>query len=371
MPLAIHLPPLHAATQVTVVIPARNESAVLPKTLTALAEQCGVAGEPLHVDLFDVVVLANNCTDDTARVARALNDVRGFPKIVVAEVELPASIAHAGTARRLVMESVARRYLKARKPLGIVASTDADTRVDRMWVASIIDEMQAADAVTGRIHMEREHLAGLKPATRLLYLRDQIYRRLVSELDAMLDPVPCDPLPRHGQHFGASFAVTAAAYMRAGGVPPNARHEDIAFYEALDRSDARVRHSMRVRVATSARLEARAEGGFATFLSGLDAREKLLVECPELTVLRLRTRPLLRRLWRGQGTTADHRRARIIYGASQSDWGELLRSDQPFGNNLWRIERFAARDWQRFLPVSIELALPSIRSLHATHRKLG
>ena len=37
---------------------------------------------------------------------------------------------------------------------------------------------------------------------------------------ALLDSVFHDPWPRHYQHFGASLAVTADAYRRAGGLPP-------------------------------------------------------------------------------------------------------------------------------------------------------
>ena len=359
----IELPPLRASTELTVVIPARNEAAALPKTLASLATQCGPDGRRLDIDRFDVVVLANNCNDETARVARELGSVRGSPTVTVVEIAFAASIAHVGTARRLLMESAAKRFLEARRPRGIIASTDADTRVDSMWIASTIDEMRQADAVTGRISIERDDLASLDRTTRLLYLRDQVYRRLVSELDAIYDPVAHDPLPRHGQHFGASFAVTADAYVRAGGVPPNARHEDIAFYESLDRIDARVRHSMRVRVATSARLDARADGGFATFLRGLRTEPTLCVEAPALTVLRLQTRPLLRRLWRREGTVSDRARARAIYGASRREWDDMFRDDASFGDHLWRIERFAATSWKRFSPVPIEMALPAIRTL--------
>lgn len=368
MRLSIDLPPLHASTKLTVVIPARDESRSLPDTLDALAQQCTFDGKPIDADTFDIIVLANNCRDDTAKVARDFGTAHTRPTTVVAEIDVPEPFAHVGTARRLLMESAANRFLRAKQPLGIIASTDADTRVHRTWVAAIIDEMRAADAVTGRIRIATAELAALDPATRLLYLRDQIYRRLVSELDAIYDPVAHDPLPRHGQHFGASFAVTADAYRRAGGVPPRARHEDIAFYEALDRIDARVRHSMRVSVATSARFDARAHGGFATFLGGLRDQSGICVEDPALTVLRLQTRPLLRKLWRRDGSDADLARARTTYGTTKSDWDEIFRAHETFGDNLWRIERFAASHWTRYRPVEIEKAIPVIRTLHATSR---
>jgi hypothetical protein len=40
--------------------------------------------------------------------------------------------------------------------------------------------------------------------------------------------------------------------------------EDIALYDALERNGARIRHSLRVRVTTSARFGSRAPGGFGS-----------------------------------------------------------------------------------------------------------
>jgi hypothetical protein len=57
--------------------------------------------------------------------------------------------------------------------------------------------------------------------------------------------------------------VTAAAYARAGGLPPVRVSEDVALVRAVAASGGRVRHSYRFRATTSARRTGRAAGGLA------------------------------------------------------------------------------------------------------------
>ena len=88
-------------------------------------------------------------------------------------------------------------------------------------------------------------------------------RRVCDEIGARLDPDPWDPLPRHTQNSGASIAVTVAAYRRAGGIPAAILGEDRAFFAALRRIDARIRHSPACHAVVSGRAEGRAAGGMA------------------------------------------------------------------------------------------------------------
>lgn len=67
-------------TRGAVVIPAHNEAAVLPRCLSALAED--PAGQTV-----EAVVVANGCTDDTAGVARSWAD--RLPGLIVVETEIP------------------------------------------------------------------------------------------------------------------------------------------------------------------------------------------------------------------------------------------------------------------------------------------
>jgi hypothetical protein len=117
----------------------------------------------------------------------------------------------------------------------------------------------------------------------------------VAELEARLAPDPYDPWPRHFQHFGPSIAVTVATYRRSGGMPPLPSLEDVAFYNALRRIGARIRHSPTVRVVTSARPTGRTGFGFAVQLgiwSDMGARNApFMVESVESIVARLAGRP--------------------------------------------------------------------------------
>ena len=67
----------------SVVIPAHNEERVIGRCLDALTASGGVAGEPR---LFEIVVVCNGCTDETARVARE------YPGVMVVEVPEPSKV---------------------------------------------------------------------------------------------------------------------------------------------------------------------------------------------------------------------------------------------------------------------------------------
>ena len=180
----------------------------------------------------------------------------------VAELWLPTAQAHVGRARGLLMDAACARLEAVDQPAGIIASTDADTRVAPTWLAGIQAEIAlGADAVGGRILTEatRPELLPL----RRNQARDAAYRQLCARLEDLLDPTPADPWPRHHQHFGASLALTARAYCQVGGLPEVRFLEDEALCQALRRHDLTVRHSPRVQVLTSARQQGRVEVGLS------------------------------------------------------------------------------------------------------------
>ena len=247
---------------VSVIIPAKNEVTNLPATLAALAAQTTLAGQPLPLGSFEVIVLANNCTDATAEVVRQQAQRLPVLTLHVAELCLPAAKAHVGRARRLLMDEACARLEAVERPAGIIASTDADTCVAPTWIAAIQAEILAgADAVGGRILTEITGRA-LQPLRRI-QVRDAAYRQLCARLEDLIDPTPIDPWPRHHQHFGASLALTARAYRQVGGLPEVRFLEDEALCQALRRQDLGLRHSPQVQVLTSARREGRVEVGLS------------------------------------------------------------------------------------------------------------
>ncbi|OUM04096.1 hypothetical protein A8M77_03540 [Variovorax sp. JS1663] len=70
----------------------------------------------------------------------------------------------------------------------------------------------------------------------------------------------------HRHIHGANLGVAGDAYVRAGGFSEVARHEDVALVEALASTGARIAWSAKPRVVTSARRDARAQGGFGDAL---------------------------------------------------------------------------------------------------------
>lgn len=245
-----------AGLRCVIVVPARNEEELLPRALQALRQQQAVAWP------HEIMVLANNCDDGTAAAARAIAASDHPTPVHVLEVHWPTNEANVGRARRVLMDEAVRRLERAGAGRGVVISTDADTQVSTDWLASNLAAVDAgADAVGGRIVTDDDH--SLPDNLQRLKQLDDSYRLLRARLEGLTDPDPADPWPRHHQHFGASLAVTAAAYRVVGGLPRVPFLEDEALVRSLRRHDRRVRHCPHVQVKTSARLDGRAEVGLS------------------------------------------------------------------------------------------------------------
>lgn len=371
-PLVQRAPSPHCT--VCVIVPVRDEAATIEGTLQALAYQVDRWGRPLDRERYEILLLANNCRDDSAAVARRFAQRHPTLALQVVEMTLPAREAHIGRVRRTLMDEAYRRLMALGRQRGVIASTDGDTGPAPDWISATLHEIaHGADAVGGRILTDRAERAALDPATRLYHLRDVGYRHLVAEWESALDPNPHDPWPRHYQHFGASLAVTAEAYRRAGGLPPKRALEDIALYRALERVDARFRHSPAVRVVTSARRSGRTTIGLAAQLSEWTAMGRLrrpyLVESAPAIEARLRARRRLRALWR-QMRSAGRPLAGSIAAIARdlgvdAEWlADELSSSRPFGATLERVARRQQRAgaWsERWPPVEIVGAIADLR----------
>ena len=270
------------------------------------------------------------------------------------------------------MDEAYRRLTTLGHRRGVLASTDGDTRVAPSWIAAILDEIQkGADAVGGRILTDRAGRVALDDYTRLCHLREVGYRYLIAELETYLDPNPYDHWPRHYQHFGASLAVTAQMYGHVGGLPAVRSPEDVAFYQALVRVDARFRHSPIVRVVTSARQVGRTKNGLANQLSEWAKMgrqyQPFLVESPVVTEARLQARGQLHMLWwRSQ---AGHQLSNTDISQSAGNLGVVtgwlaqeLAQPQTFGLLLERItERQERNTESNSLLVEIGQAICDLR----------
>jgi hypothetical protein len=296
----IPVPPLREC-EVCVIIPAKDEALTIQSTLEALLAQYSLAGNPLSPLRYEIIILANNCSDETATIARQFAKQHSSLVLHVAEIFLPPEKAYVGYARKLLMDEAYHRLISLGRKRGIIASTDGDTRVSRTWIASTLYEFNCGvDAVGGRIITDQQSRHALSHRAKTFFLQEVGYKSLVAKMEFYLDPDPYDPLPRHFQHYGASLAVTAEMYAQAGGMPSVKTPEDEAFYQSLLRVNARFRHSPLVQVTTSARELGRSPVGLANQLkkwTEMSSDLPFQVESASAVISRFQSRRKLRSMW--------------------------------------------------------------------------
>lgn len=325
-----------------VAIPARDEADRIAACLEALDAQIGAR-------LDAIVLLVNNTSDGTARIARGVR-LHKPTKLHVIECNLPPDQATAGHARRLAMEAAA----ELAGPDGVLLTTDADGMVDPDWLAANLTAIAAgADAVAGWVELHPIDWGHIPAKLHEDDARECAYDALCDEIHARLDPDPADPVPRHTQHSGASIAVTAAAYARCGGVPAIPTGEDRALIAALRRVDARIRHAPEVHVTVSGRIEGRSEGGMAdTIRRRLTQPDKFIDDRLEPAIAcarRARCRAALRRVYFEPSTGSGALATELHF--DRTSLASLLAA--PFFGEAWdALERSHPILRRELVPVS-------------------
>ncbi|MFD0937057.1 glycosyltransferase, partial [Methylobacterium trifolii] len=137
-----------------VCVPARDEAERLPRLLRSLDGQAGFSPE----ERLRVVVVANNCSDGTADIVRALEASGAIPNLDLRliEVQVAGAAAHVGTARRMALEAGADWFAADGIRDGILLTTDADVRPPAGWVAANLRALAEADVVGGRLVIDAE-----------------------------------------------------------------------------------------------------------------------------------------------------------------------------------------------------------------------
>jgi hypothetical protein len=246
-----------------VAIPAHNEAYYIAGCLAGLALQRDETGAPIQRGRFEVLIFANNCSDETVSIAQQASQAMPHPVSIV-EGHMAPERLNAGSARKHAMDLAAIRLAEVAPINGLILTTDADSRVAPTWFAATLRELEKdVDCVAGYIDaIPVEYLALGGQFLGRGRLEDT-YLRYLAEINARCDPRPYDPWPNHRVSSGASLAITLAAYAAIGGLPPRPVGEDSALTAALDQAGFRVRHSMDVCVSTSCRFDGRATGGAA------------------------------------------------------------------------------------------------------------
>lgn len=218
------------------VVPAHNEQELLPASLQALKTAANQGGVPP----VRIIVVADDCTDATADVARAAG-------CEVIEVHLRS----AGAARSIGFDLLVRSADVDLEHLWL-CTTDADSRVPDHWFLHLaLKEAEGFDAVVGTVIVddwsERNEL------TKRRFLRHYGYSG-----------------DNHEHVHGANLGFSGIAFCSVGGFPPLALAEDHALVDVLTKHNLRICRTGNSPVITSARRDWRASGGFGALLNSID-----------------------------------------------------------------------------------------------------
>lgn len=233
---------------VAVCVPVRDEAALLPGLLDAMAGQaCD----------FTLCLLFDGCVDASAAVVA--KRAAGLP-FAVRSGCLARDEPNAGRARRAAMA------LGEATGAGVLLTTDADSRPSSTWIAANIRALAHADVVAGRIVRGGD----LENIGAPLQDRVEGYYDRLFALRRRIDPVPWEAQAIHHYASGASLGFRAEAYRAIGGFEELAAGEDGRIVDEAHRAGLRVRRDAAVVVETSARRRGRATGGLADHLRALD-----------------------------------------------------------------------------------------------------
>jgi hypothetical protein len=228
----------HPIEHIAVLIPARNEEALLPRCIDSVLR----ASHRLPVDVsFNIVVVVDSSTDATFTIAKSM--LQGLGHV------LTTNDGCVGLVRSLAAATALRAYVGDPR-LCWLANTDADCivpgtwLVDQLWLARL-----GAQAIAGTVDVDdfSEHLPEVKRRFRESYL-----------------------LHADGTHphvHGANIGMRADVYLQAGGWSSRPTAEDHDLWNRLTLFGCYKQSVARLRVITSGRRIGRAPNGFAKALA--------------------------------------------------------------------------------------------------------
>ncbi|SEK17331.1 MULTISPECIES: glycosyltransferase family 2 protein [unclassified Variovorax] len=225
-----------------IVIPAHNEEQVIGNCFAAVqraAQHPALRGEPV-----ETVVVLDDCADATYAVAAAAG-----------ATTLSVCARNVGQARAVGAQAMLARGARW------LAFTDADTVVSVAWLANQL--ALKADVVCGTVCVRDWSPHGTNAELLQAHFSETYFDR-----------------DGHRHVHGANLSVSAEAYREVGGFRQLACGEDEALVAALVAAGRHVVWSSLPRVVTSARVDARAPGGFSRALLNAVAQRLAGVAAP-------------------------------------------------------------------------------------------
>lgn len=198
------------------------------------------------------------------------------------------------------------------------------------------EDLLYSDAVAGHIIPDPISSKNIPKFLHMINARENYYSSLLKDISCILDPLPYDPCPTYTDYMGANFGCTVEVYNRAGGIPPVHVGEDRAFFEALKKVDAKIRHEPRAPVVVSGRLVGRAEGGMADTISSRILNPPTMADDRFETVDKAIDRIKLRRLWNDTWSKKNYHSAFML--------SELLNLNPDFVYQLLN-EKYCGIGW--------------------------
>jgi hypothetical protein len=233
-----------AVRQVLVVVPARDEEALVGGCLDSLEAAVGHLQGSRHACRVRVVVALDTCTDATAAVVAQ----RPWVHAVRVDLGVVGAVRAAGVAAGLRLLAEAGSVPPGERVW--LAHTDADTRVPLGWLTSQVAlAARGVDLVVGSAEPDP---LDLEPTVLAVWHA----RHVLGE--------------GHGFVHGASIGVRLSSYAEVGGFRPLAVHEDVDLVRRVRATGAVWRSTDRTRVRTSGRRQGRLSGGFADALAAID-----------------------------------------------------------------------------------------------------
>ncbi|MDR1436908.1 MAG: hypothetical protein LBI65_02190 [Candidatus Symbiothrix sp.] len=223
-----------AHTEIIVVIPCYNEPDMM-RTVESLFD-CERGNFGVEIILVvnsyaispEAVRETNRISFREAKRFASANNVPGFSLYPVLIEDLPGRQTGAGLPRKAGMDEAARKFRKNNLPQGIIVSLDADTTVEKNYLAEIYrcfkkDKLRSA---TIEFHHSVEHLDPEDAVRKAAEAYEKYLRDYRSALEYTGFPYP---------HYtiGSAFAVTEETYRKAGGMGKQQAGEDFYFLQKV------------------------------------------------------------------------------------------------------------------------------------------